>query len=121
MGVDFQIASFGDKCHVALVHDLVSVVLAGDFCLAFEDEDYEVVVEVGFMDGFTFVQGDICYSCNMVIVVVDQFRAVLASYETVILHIIQLWDKNYFLKCISLSFSLLGGGIITDMNIYFKK
>lgn len=44
MGGDFQISSFGDECHVAFAYDLACIVLAGDFCLAFEDEYHEVVV-----------------------------------------------------------------------------
>ena len=86
MGGDFQIAAFGYECHVALAYDLACVVLAGDFCLAFEDEDHEVVVEVGFQDGFSFFKGNVGYSCDVIIVVVDEFRAVLVGYEAVILH-----------------------------------
>ena len=94
MGGDLQISAFGDECHVAFSYDLACVVLAGDFCLAFEDEDYEMVVEVGLQDGFTFVERYMAYACDMVAVVVDHFGAVFVGYEAVILHEILCWSKN---------------------------
>ena len=55
MSCDLQKSSFRNECHMVLADNLACVVLAGDYRLAFEDEDHEVVVEVGFQDGFTFV------------------------------------------------------------------
>ena len=86
MGCDLQKSSFRNECHMVLADNLACVVLAGDYRLAFEDEDHEVVVEVGFQDGFSFFKGNVGYSCDVIIVVVDEFRAVLVGYEAVILH-----------------------------------
>ena len=109
MGGDFQIAAFGDECHVALAYNLACVVLAGNFCLAFEDENHKMVIEVGFQDGFTFVERYIAYACDMAVVVIDQFSAVFVGYETVILHKILYGSKNIFENVIHYCLIRFGG------------
>ena len=59
---------------------------AGQFYFSLEDEDYEVVREVGLHYGFSVVKRQVAYACDMVVVVIDQFCAVFVGYEAVVLH-----------------------------------